>query len=105
MLLFLPDHVTIIESMFELRASSEDKFFAVSFGMSVLKSLQSLFTFNMEFISTEQAEKFLCHCLVLEEKFNIEVIKILELSVEKGLTAFGPGPLLQITSNLLSSLL
>lgn len=47
MLLYLPDHVTILESMFELRASSEDKFFAVSFGMSILKSLQSLFTFNM----------------------------------------------------------
>ena len=84
MLPFLPDHVSIIENMLQMRMTSEEKFFATSFTVGILKSLQSLFTFNMELITTEQAEKFLCHCLVLEEKFNAEVIKILELSVEKG---------------------
>lgn len=57
--------------------------------MSVLKAVQSLFTFNTQFLTSDQVETFVNSCLVLEESYNLEVIKILELAVEKCLTAFG----------------
>lgn len=99
---YLPDFVELLQGMFQIRDDSDEKFFSTSFGMSILKAVQSLFTFNMEFITGEQAENFIGQCLILDEKFNIEIIKILELAVEKGVSTFGQKAYLQILMNCYS---
>lgn len=42
---------------------------------------------------------------MLEEKFNVEVIKILELAVEKGISTFGHKTYLQILMNCYSTVI